>query len=206
MHKDLDLSFKGNRNYLHGTDIFDTLLAWLYEQGFETVEGLDLSFHQIATSALRAELDPPEASEHRDAAVLSFKSQGLRHRIHLRETAAPVLGRRPYPEDRLVAGANIDLSAQTIIVENCLPGYSAIEYWVALTKALHLRALPDAAGKWLFVRARLPELGGPLECIRPAVQLVSNYQGKLTRSEVSLDGRKFGDIYFSLLQEADERR
>ncbi|KMJ88302.1 hypothetical protein ACH58_23340 [Achromobacter xylosoxidans] len=205
MFKDLDLSFKGDRNYLHGTDIFDTLLAWLREQGFEIIEGLDLSFHQMATSTLRAELDLVDARDVKNAAILSFASQGSRHRVSLRETAKAVTGRRPYPEDRLVADAEFDATTQAIRVENCLPGYSAIEYWIALTKAMHLRALPHVSGKWLFVRARFPRLDAPLECVRPAVQLTSNYQDKLTRSEVSLDGRKFGDIYFSLLQEGSER-
>lgn len=205
MLKDLDLSFKGNRNYLHGTDIFDTLLAWLREQGFEIIEGLDLSFHQIATSALRAELDVADAQDAKNAALLSFTSQGSRHRVSLRETGEAVTGRRPYPEDLLVAGAEFDASAQTIRVENCLPGYSAIEYWIALTKAMHLRVLPHVSGKWLFVRARLPRLDARLDCVHPAVRLTANYQDKLTRSEVSLDGRKFGDIYFSLLQEDSER-
>lgn len=206
MYKNLDLAFKGGRDYLHGTDIFDTLLSWLHAQGFDPIEGLDLSFHQIARRALCAELDPPPEKKGNETAALSFKSKGIRHRISLRETSESVTRKRPYAEDTLVSSATFDLSTQTVNVENCLPDYSAIEYWVALTKALHLRALPKINGKWLFVRIRLPKIEGPLDCVRPAVKLVSNYQNKLTRSEISLDGIKFGDIYFSTQQESSEHR
>ncbi|MCY1195524.1 hypothetical protein D9M72_68480 [compost metagenome] len=205
MHKDLDLSFKGERTYLQGPDIFDAVLDWLREQGFETIENLDLSFHQIASRGLRAELDAPASPEEKDAAVLDFKSNGVRHRVTLRETSNPITERRPYPEDLMMAAAHVELATQTISLEHPLPGYSAIEYWVALTKALHLRALPEITGKWLFVRARIPKLEGTLACTCPSVTLISNYQNKLTRSEVSLDGRKYGDIYFSLLQTDGKR-
>ena len=45
----LDLDFKGGRDYLHGTDIFNQTLSWLTQSLPDApIENIDFSFHHLA--------------------------------------------------------------------------------------------------------------------------------------------------------------
>lgn len=192
----LDLQFKGERKYLHGTDIFNETLTWLGSQKSE-IKDIDFTFHRLAAHQLKAVYGAtPEGSE--PVAVCSYTSGAGRERVYLIETDQGVSGRYPYPEDELVSKMEIDIPARRGVLHGDV-AYSDIEVWVAMTKALHYKVFPHLQGKWLFVRGRFPQYVQHSGSGERTLTIASSFNDKLTRSEALLDGVKVGEIYFSIV-------
>ena len=191
------LRFKGSRDYLHGTDILPLSLRVLRGVSREdSVQAVDISFHGLARTGLSlASVAPPDAEPR---AQLHCKIDGAPCKVVLFEDGREIAARQPYPEEDIVAACNIDAVAKTAASSGPLP-FTAIERWIAMTKGLHQRVYPDAAGKWLFVRAKLSTYRDAYA--EPGEHLVSieaDFGGKLTRNALTVDGARLGDIYFAL--------
>lgn len=194
--RQMGLQFKGDRNYLHGTDIINETLSWLSSQKGE-LKDIDIAFHRLASRQLMVmEGVVPEGVE--PVAVCSFTSSGERERVYLVETDLAVTGRYPYPEDEIVAAMQLDLAGRRGVLSG-ETAYSDIEVWVAMTKALHYKVFPQLQGKWLFVRGRFPQFARHSMAGERTLAIVSSFNDKLTRSEALLDGVKVGEIFFSIV-------
>jgi len=194
----LDLAFKGERTYLHGTDMYNAILDFLgARHGRDGISGLDVSFHRMARRAVDLHDAPcPEAGQ--PVAVCAYRAGTDVRRIYLYESGDEVQGRRPYDEASLVAGMDTDRATLSGVWPGPSP-YSDVEVWVALTKGLHQRVLPDLRGQWLFARGQFPRVrreSGPGE---RRLRIVSNFQNRLTRTTLHHDGQDAGVIYFSLV-------
>jgi len=194
----LDLAFKGARDYLHGTDVFNQTLSWLENALPDApIQDIDFSFHHLARHRIELILGAlPEGVE--AFAVCSFSQAGQRQKAYLIETEEPVTGRYPYPEDEMVAPMEYDLAAKRGVLRGSI-AYSDIEIWVAMTKALHYKVFPQYSGKWLFVRGRFPRYSGHTQADERTLVIAASFNDRLTRSEVLLDGQKVGEIYFSIV-------
>lgn len=192
----LDLDFKGSRDYLHGTDMFNKVLALLVSQETEVCD-IDFAFHRLARNQLRVVYGLlPTGTE--AVATCSFSSNSERKRVNLIETHDLIEGRYPYPEDEIVEAMEIDGDARIGVLKGEVH-YSDIEVWVAMTKALHLKVFPHLTGKWLFVRARFPKFIFQSASKERTIKLITSFNDKFTRSDALLDGVKVGEIYFSIL-------
>jgi hypothetical protein len=68
-----------------------------------------------------------------------------------------------------------------------------------MVKALHLALYPDLVGKWLYVRGKFDRYQDVYEPpARHQVVVQANFNSKMTRTAVLVDGQKVGDIFFSL--------
>ncbi|NTW48868.1 MAG: hypothetical protein HGB19_03885 [Chlorobiales bacterium] len=196
LEQQLVLKYKGGRDYLHGTDMFNETLTWLNSQR-KDVKEIDFAFHRLAIRQLKAVLGPlPEGIM--PVAVCSFTSGGVRESVSLVETDHPVMERYPYPEDEIVSPMVIDIAGRKGVL-SCETAYSDIELWVAMTKALHQKVFSQLKGKWLFVRARFPQFVRHAAAKERTLVIAASFNDKLTRSEVFLDGVKSGEIYFSIV-------
>lgn len=192
----LDLKFKGDRNYLHGTDIFNSTLNCLSTQ-YEKIENIDFAFHRQANKQLKLVLSDSSLEEGA-ASVCSFTADGVRKRAGLYETPCVVTERYPYPEDDIVSAMEIDVAGRKGELQGDVV-YSDIEVWVAMTKALHYRVFSQSKGKWFFVRGRFHEYTASSVAKRRQLVIASSFNDKLTRCELLQDGAKFGEIYFSIV-------
>mgnify|MGYP001060569978 CR=1 FL=1 len=192
----MELKYKGDRGYLHGTDMYNETLTWLGCRR-EEIKDIDFTFHRLASSQLKAVYGAaPEGSE--PVAVCTFTTGGVRERVHLVETDHAVSGRYPYPEDEIVSSMELDLAARKGVLQG-ETAYSDIEVWVAMTKALHYKVFPHLTGKWLFVRGRFPRYVRHSAASERTLVIAASFNDKLTRSEALLDGIKVGEIYFSIV-------
>lgn len=196
IEKKLTLKYKGERNYLHGTDMFNEILTWLNGQKQDLTD-IDFAFHSLAIHQLKV-VSGQLPDEIVPVAVCSFSSGGARESVYLLETDQLVEERYSYPEDEIVKLMEIDLSAKKGVLIGEM-SYSDIEVWVAMTKALHLRVFQDLKGKWLFVRGRFPKYVLHSSATERSLVITAFFNNKLTRSEVFLDGVKSGEIYFSIV-------
>src|ERR1041385_2779991 len=196
MNQHLNLRFKGAREYLQGPDIYNALFEWVIANGANPpISDVDLSIHRIVSR----QLDVVEAftvnSAARAAATCSFTERGARRHLALIETEQPVTERYPYDEDSIVRQMVIDAPARSGKLSTN-PGFSPIEIWVAMTKAVHIGVFGPSI-KWLFVRARLEAHIPTFESGDWTTTIAASFRDKLTRNEIAHDGKKVGDIFFA---------
>ena len=191
------MRFKGNRDYLHGTDVLPAALhALASERSLEGMRDIDIVFHALARTGLTLCESLPHSREPR--AQISCTIDGTRHKFLLVEDGRPVTDRQTYPEEQIVAATTIDVPAKAASSSAPLP-FTNIERWIAMIKALHHAVYPDARGKWLFARAKLATYTETqMSTVNHMVCIESDFGGKLTRSGLVIDGRRIGDIYFAL--------
>lgn len=179
--------FKGGRDYIHGSDIFDALDAWFEESGQRVQE---LSFRHFSRNHLACVFDDP-----RDDITVEGKSvdeKGKQDPFWLVETPETVTERYSFDEEAITGHADIEGDT---IEANATEGYSVIEQIIALTKALNYARTPDVDGKWVFgqlrLRAALPK---EVACYRIRQKIL--LAGCFSVQEILLDGRAAGQIRF----------
>lgn len=196
IERPLEMQYKGDRNYLHGTDIFNETLSWLISQKRQ-IKDIDFAFHRLASHQLKAVVgSAPEEGE--PVAVCTYTSGSVRERVYLTETDRPITGRYPYPEDEIVNMMEVDLATRRGVLR-ADTSYSDIETWVAMTKSLHYKAFPQLNGRWLFVRGRFPQYIRRSMSHERVLVIASEFNNRLTRSDALQDGVKVGEIYFSIV-------
>ncbi|MGN6313445.1 MAG: hypothetical protein ACTHMO_06775 [Rhodanobacteraceae bacterium] len=190
------MRFKGDREYLHGTDILPIALDTLSGGKLDMIGNIEITFHALARTGLTLCIETPSGCEPK--VQLACSIEGKQHKFLLVEDGRPITERRPYPENQIVAATAIDTTAATATSSAGLP-FTNIERWIAMVKALHHAMYPDAPGKWLFARAKLATYRDAyLDQTEHRVSIKSDFGGKLTRSALTVNGNNIGDIFFAL--------
>lgn len=173
-------AFKGSRDYLHSTTVFDRLMS---EVGGDPRK-VDFRFNrrtdrQCEITALR----PSDEAR----VVAAYTDVG--HRLYVISTNMPITERVPYDEDGLAK--NFEIEGNVVRLAAVVPGFSFIECTVAAYKRL-LLSMQERPRRFAFVRislAHLPRGGYAVEFDR---KLSSDfYQGTLSE-----DGAPIGRIFF----------
>lgn len=193
----LELSYKGDRTYLQGPDMYDAVMDYLGRLESNHMDGpVKMVMHEFARNqvdllySIGAERCPrPENA--RLEFSLSNDVTGW-----LTETDRPVTVSRPYPEDEVLAGSKID--GKTITAEHP-ETFSAVEVIVSITKQLHQTLFPEQP-KWIVTRL---ELSAPLQRHYPSglqVELLHVLGSRLTKSAARAGVTELGHIYFSAIK------
>jgi hypothetical protein len=196
MKKLLALSYKGTRDYLHGTDFFSALADSSPEATGQPDAFVDrLIFRRFARHACEVTTDQP-ADLAAIVGQVRFRSphEPVTLDAWLVETDVIVTARRPFDEELLLADAHLDISCRSAQ----LPAhsiYTTIEEVIALTKQLNYAISPEVAGKWVF---------GQLDLIEPladnynvlTVQMTKLIAGRFSVNEIYIDERRIGSIRF----------
>jgi len=189
---DLEFCFKGDRNYIHGTDIFNKLT----EKFVNNISKIDISFHSVAINNMTFFTQKPET----DDVKVTFRCQNDGEKIKLFgiENGTTVDCRYEYPEEDVVKNSTMNISDETIILDFSTD-YSFIEHIVAMNKSLLETLYTDVNGKWYFTRLQLHQNVHIDTSSSITLQLKSNFQFKLTKSSIIVDENEVGFIYFSLV-------
>lgn len=189
----LVLAYKGARDYLHGTDMYNAVIERL---GRIAPRFLCDPFRMIAHEFSRNQCDMlysigeercPRPEDARLEFYLSGSVSGW-----LRETDRPVLERCPYPEDAVVAGCRIEGQA---ILAAPGPSFSVIEILVALTKRLHTTSRPGPV--WALTRLELKRPLRDSDAEGLQIELLQSLGNRLTKSVVRTGNVPLGHVYFS---------
>ena len=186
--------FKGNRNYLHGTDFYRFTLEYAAVKMPEGTRLSQLSFRKLARFQCELTTQRPESG----VLVATGKfnlSDGSIVPLWWVEGNNPVDGRYEFDEDGLVASAQITSSPATIKMLRPIGAYTCIEVLVALTKKMHNKIALPSKGKWLFGQLNLFQ-NLPIEYETAEIKLQSMLHGKFSVSEIWLDGLQIGQIRF----------
>ncbi len=194
------MCFKGARDYLHGTDIYQALVQVAREQLGQESLRLKISIHRffkMEPDIHWFEHGPSTAKPQNAVADFSIFSDRQRAVGWLVESARRVDCRVPYDEERIARYC--DLIDKTILVREdsgCLP----IEVLVSMTKQLHNDLLKPPTGRWIFTKLHLHRLLEPADASVLRITLEENLYGRLTRSALTAGREAIGAIYFSLVK------
>lgn len=202
MEKLIDFCFKGDRTYVHGTDMLNTFIREAHLPAEFHQAPLDFTIHKIARHKLILVFPDSVSSNLEPHANLYVSAGDSRLRYAYVESDQAVDCRYEYDEDSIVRAADYSVEAKEIALSN-FDNYTTIEKIVALNKGLLQRLFPGAPGKWYFTRIRLSSIvwlndnatGG--KPIRLAFR--KNFNFKLTASRIFIDGNEVGEINFSLV-------
>ena len=181
----LDLPFKGGRDHLHATDLFDALVGLTGAKA-----GLSLRIQRMMRTSVAA--TPMDQLSHRRDATAFFQwSDGSdRRTLAVCEDGRSVERRVPYDEDDVTASSKLEGS--TIHLQPS-PRYSFIERVVAHQKLLLNRTIAQIP--WLFSRIEIGLV--PSAEAELSLTLADRVGIRLVRSDITEAGGKIGSICFS---------
>jgi hypothetical protein len=192
----LDFCYKGNRNYIHGTDVYNTITSYLEKNTYQ-YDNLDLSFHKIAVNNIT--LTDKMPIENDIKFVFKYMTpDGGKMVVYGIENQQEVICRYPYPEEDICNLSELDILQKEVkLTQNS--SYTFIENCVALNKYLLENLFQNAEGKWYFTRLQLKII--PKDIFYPLkLKFKINFNLKLTKTEIFIDNKTIGYIYFSILQ------
>ena len=190
---ELDFCFKGSRNYVHGTDIYNTLIK-LFEAELKNSK-IDLSFHGVAKTNMDLILEKPQ-NEKLIKFAFKYKHKDIQTVWYAIENNNKIECRYEYPEEQIYEVADLDIENNRIFIEKDTE-YSFIENTVALNKYLLENLFPDIEGKWYFTRIQLDKATKKKYPLK--LELKANFNFKLTKTAISIDNELIGYIYFSMV-------
>lgn len=197
---DLNLPFKGDRDYLHGTDMYSETLKVLNDSMPEVLSWkCRLVIHNIARYQCRLLYTlSPDSPRRPENLIAEFRfASDTRHLMAwLVETSNIVTRRTPYPESKIME--KCILKEQGVKLHR-KTGYSAIEELVAMNKLLHNTLYPAEASRWYFTRLDLNRLLIKDDSGNLHVILRQNLNNRLTKSEIITHDQIIGHIYFSIV-------
>ena len=193
----LNLCYKGERDYIHSTDIYQELVSNLVESG-ESIKLFSLSIHKIIRN--QCDIIVTESRENIDTKnkVAQFLIQkNVKILGYLSESNKVVNCRYEYNEELMENSIKI---VENTIIQTEDISFKPIELISYMTKILHNKLLPPYGKKWMFTKVETAELFNDANKNRYKIKLNNNFNNKLTKSEIIYSNKIVGHIYFSLVQ------
>jgi hypothetical protein len=195
-------SFKGERDYIHGPDIYsyvtDKLIAFDPEIRSHPLTLLIYKFSRRQCSfALSTETNSCTRPE--DANVeFRFVHKGVGRIGWLIEGQQPINQRYEYSESNIFE--NTRFNTRRVELIKIVSNYSTIEVLVSMTKRLHAELFPEVEGRWIVTRLDVTRFLEDEHKSGLIVELVKNLGSKFTKSEIKSRGLALGFIFFSLVK------
>ena len=194
--------FKGARDYVHGTDMFNKIIE-LNKEHFNGAEFIDIDM--TVRSIARTNMNMIESqSFNNDPSIpinanFSINANGNRIDVLLVENGDAINCKYEYNEGEVENAAIVQIEEKTITLIN-FSKYTLIEKIVALNKKLLNSLFPNHGGKWYFTKIKLRELNLNTP-ISATIKLVfkKNMDFKITDTVIMVNDKHIGNIYFSLL-------
>ena len=198
-NKQIKFQFKGSRNYIHGTDMFNTMMAAY--TGEKSLSNIRFSVHGFVHKPL-CQLYSADTKDALNTvtdvrARCQFDKNGATQWLVLTENEddTDLCERYEYDEEQLISLCRLD--ADSIVLTHKSP-YSFIETIVAMNKHLHQQLFPEVIGKWIFTQIDLETDCYERENL--ALRLMHNMNYRLTKSDILVNGKKAGNLFFSLVK------
>lgn len=203
---DLGLRFKGERQYIHGTDIIGAILDITSTKFNSYPDELSGSFHGLlqkqGSARVYSEDYVVEPIDYQ--AQFKFVIKGKRYRIEIFATDMNVVLSYPYYESDVLCGSSIN--GKTISMAH-KEKYTYIEQIVALTKKLHHEVYLNVKDKWLFSKIKLNSHTAPNDYQEKkiAIKALKNMGNKLSQCAIMVDDFSIGQIYFTAMKQGAEK-
>lgn len=191
MSNKLTFCFKGSRTYVQGPDIVAALFKHFSGQ---SVTDIDIKFNGITSANLNlVEGDSADNSK----VNIRCNLNGENKVFQLIENSEVIDCRYEYDEESLVAHCDLDLSHQQVHLKQ-ITAFTLCENFVAMNKFLLQCLYPEEKGKWYFTRLEQAKIVDDSTLI--TVKLIKNFNFRLTKSDIFIDDKKIGSVYFTMVR------
>ena len=185
--------FKGNREYVHGTDLFNKIICNFKQNNIKKIK---FSVHDLIKNPnCEIYIFDCEPSVPSGKFRGSFDLSDKRVWIELRESKRrPTEVKRVLYEEKQVTDL-CEITNETIILHGISP-FSFIETIISMNKHLLNTINPSQEAKWFYTGIELFQY----QDIRSRLNLsiTHNFQNKLVKSVICQDEHWLGTVYFSL--------
>lgn len=200
--KVLKFKYKGNRNYVHGTDIINETIKHLNYLGYFP-DSFEISFKNLVRTDLEIcvfniDDDIGENLMNEDVlAFATFKFAKKTYTILYKKTEKEIKSSYPFSEDKIIKQTilNQEKKSITYLSKN---NYTIIELIVAMNKHLLTKLNPNESGKWFFGKLKLEKNILAEKFSEIQITLIKNIGVRYTQSLIKFDGSNVGFIYFSM--------
>ncbi len=185
---ELDLAFKGDREYLHGTDIFNELVMLM-----SPVEHIKFQLKKIMTSQISIiRLGDRQESRQKISGIFKFMHKKNEIELGLFENSKKINRRYEYNEEEVIRDViytkdKAELHSST--------KYSFIERLVSLNKSMLVRFVEQPSVKWYFTQIDITRL--PADDCSLSLSIKQQLGIRLVLSNIVANGVKIGSIGFS---------
>jgi hypothetical protein len=200
----LSLGFKGERTYIHGTDMLNATMQSVSSHiPHARIEKLDFKISAMTNQMLTCHWWPrstPEALEGKVSASFTIQLDGIEYEGKLIQAEAYAETRRAYDELPILNQCVYTSADRSVTLRDMPENFTQIEVLVSMNKALLLEELSiPSSSQWVF--CRWESSTWPLSENLSGVQLTleQTLGTRLTRSSVKLNAEQIGTIYFSAL-------
>lgn len=186
----LNLKYKGSRNYLQGGDIYNAIVHELtLRLGGHLAR---LAFKSFARKQVDLLLENPSDAFNPMGSGIWKSGSGELYRFWLVETDRSVTESYPFEEEAITRDAEVSGEA---ICSRCANSYSLIENIIALTKRLNYALVPHVDGKWLFGQLDLIS-GLPCRWSKLCIERKQCVGSSFSRNRITIDDADYGEIRF----------
>ena len=193
----LKLPFLGQRNYLHGTTLFDAMTVNL-----STASSVSFKFARMVYSDQvdLVDFNAAPARTEEFLVALTWQYGGEQGWRGVRELPiSTVVERRPYPEGEVTEAATFTPQQATF---RGASNFSFVATLVPLHKALLLRnQIGQGKGQWVFTRLDLSAI--PVTYRELSLQIEHVLGRRMVKSRVLVDGSPRGAIFFSWMSSSE---
>lgn len=196
--KTLDLDFRGERDYLHGTSMYAAATTALQSVAPGGEGAFEITFRRPAREQCDLVItDESSAATPEDiAADFELRGPGRTVRGWFVTNGATVARRTPYAEDDIVRSCDLNERGARMTRDS---GFAPIEVVVAITKAFHTQSRPPGRLRWMFARLRLERLLRSADAGALSVTLEQELGARMTMSRIESNGAPIGHIFFALM-------
>jgi len=187
MNKKLSFSFKGGRNYVRGTDMFNAVLAVVGD----SVKDIDFNIYRLTGNNI---ILTDDSSKPAPVFRFTYNDSEVRKSLFGIETEEKVTCRYNYDENDIIKACELDLEKGEIQLSSDT-GFSFIENLVAMNKYLLNNLFKPQSGMWLFVRLQLVEVPKNFETM--SLKFEGGLGMSLTKTSIRVSDKHMGYIYFS---------
>lgn len=188
----LNFCFKGNRHYIHGTDIIESVIKAM--KG-ECIKSIDIKFNGLSTRNLNL----IEGNQSHNAKVNIHIVQNKEEKFYqLVERKEKVKCRVEYNEENIIKKLQLNLNKKEVSLKEHTK-HSLYENLIAMNKYLLQKLYPDQKGKWYLTRLeqKLPIDNNSLIKVR----FIKNFNFRIAKSDILLNEKTIGSVYFSMTKE-----
>ena len=200
--KVLKFKYKGNRNYVHGTDIINETIKHLNYLGYFP-DSFEISFKNLIRTDLEIcvfniDDDIGENLMSEDVvAFATFKYAKKTYTISYKKTQKQTKGNYPFSEDLIIKKTILNQEKKSITYSS-KNNYTIIELIVVMNKHLLTKLNPNESGKWYFGKLKLQKNVLAEKFSKIQIILIKNMGVRYTQSLIKVDGSKVGFIFFSM--------
>ena len=195
----IEFCFKGQRDYIQGPDIYNKVNQFIIDGlNMKDIIRIDLIIHRLISNNLTVEMakETDSIKKENTSAIFSFVHGDNKYTLQLFESDSKIECRFEFPEEEMVKKFSVDVKEKKIYLNTNID-FTELEIITAMNKQLLNTLYADLDRKWLFTRLQTDRYLNKCNYNSISVELLHNFNFKLTKSLIKIDDRERGYIYFS---------